>query len=601
VLDRADALAAAARVDDARSAYEQAAALARAAGRPRELAEAALGLGGGIAGFEVPFADATHVALLDEALTTLADEAPELRAALLARRSIALDDVLTVEERTAEAEQAIVLARDVGAVEVEIAALAAYCDAIADPARHDERLVAAQRMISLAQQADDIPALLLGHRFAVVARLERGDVVGADRHIAEYAAASARLNRPLYAWYVPLWRGMRALMDGAADVAERYAQETTTVGVEAGSRNAALLAWTLRGAILGPTPRAPELLPEVERLLALFPVANPAMNAGVAGYFAWMGEVDRARLYAERAMVDGRPALRRDSEYLSSLHLLAVAATAVGDRGMATALAEALEPYADVWIVDGIGAACFGVTAFVLGRLCAFLGRDDEAARWLVRAVEAHATAGAVGLRRAAEEELAVLGVGAMAADPDGSPGDAGELRRDGPVWRLRWQGAEVTVRHSKGLVDIATLVATPEREVHVLDLMGSPLVSSGETAPLIDASARTAYRTRLEEIEDDLADAERDGDTAKATRLRTERDFLAAELAAALGIGGRSRPAADPVERARKAVAQRIGHALDAVDAAHPALGRHLRVSLSTGRFCAYRPERRVVWQVEA
>jgi hypothetical protein len=56
---------------------------------------------------------------------------------------------------------------------------------------------------------------------------------------------------------------------------------------------------------------------------------------------------------------------------------------------------------------------------------------------------------------------------------------------------------------------------------------------------------------------------------------------------------------AADPVERARKAVAMRIAIALRGIEAVHRPLARHLRHAVITGRFCSYRPERPVNWNL--
>ena len=75
--------------------------------------------------------------------------------------------------------------------------------------------------------------------------------------------------------------------------------------------------------------------------------------------------------------------------------------------------------------------------------------------------------------------------------------------------------------------------------------------------------------------------------------------DFLAGELAAAFGLGGRARKTGDPTERARKAVTERIRAAIDRAEEAHPALGRHLRNSINTGTFCSYRPETPVEWSL--
>jgi len=116
-----------------------------------------------------------------------------------------------------------------------------------------------------------------------------------------------------------------------------------------------------------------------------------------------------------------------------------------------------------------------------------------------------------------------------------------------------------------------------------------------------LDERTRRQYGERLADLEAELAEAEAFGGTERAERTRGEREWIAAELAAAYGLHGRSRLTGDPVERARQAVKWRIRHAIGRVEQAHPALGRHLRNSIRTGVFCAYLPEPtsldRLVW----
>ena len=73
---------------------------------------------------------------------------------------------------------------------------------------------------------------------------------------------------------------------------------------------------------------------------------------------------------------------------------------------------------------------------------------------------------------------------------------------------------------------------------------------------------------------------------------------MIESELAAAFGLAGRARRTGDDVERARKAVSNRIRDAIRRVEAQHPRLGRHLAASVKTGAWCAYRPEVPVRWQ---
>jgi tetratricopeptide (TPR) repeat protein len=99
-----------------------------------------------------------------------------------------------------------------------------------------------------------------------------------------------------------------------------------------------------------------------------------------------------------------------------------------------------------------------------------------------------------------------------------------------------------------------------------------------------------------LTELELDLGKTDR---ALRAARAREELEFIERELAAAYGLGGMARRLDDPVERARKAVSNRIRDAMARIEAEHAALGRHLRASIRTGTFCSYQPERTVTWEV--
>jgi hypothetical protein len=104
-----------------------------------------------------------------------------------------------------------------------------------------------------------------------------------------------------------------------------------------------------------------------------------------------------------------------------------------------------------------------------------------------------------------------------------------------------------------------------------------------------------------VEELRSAIEEAEAGGDKDRMARARQELEFIEHELAAAFGLGGKARRLADPAERARKAVANRIRDAVSRIQASHPALGRHLRTSIRTGTFCSYEPERTVTWEVHS
>jgi hypothetical protein len=87
--------------------------------------------------------------------------------------------------------------------------------------------------------------------------------------------------------------------------------------------------------------------------------------------------------------------------------------------------------------------------------------------------------------------------------------------------------------------------------------------------------------------------------DPVRAERAAVERDALLAELAALTGLGGRPRRTGSEAERMRKAVGNRIRQAVGRIEQVHPELGRHLRMSVRTGTFCRYEPDRAVGWRL--
>src|SRR5204863_9496179 len=102
---------------------------------------------------------------------------------------------------------------------------------------------------------------------------------------------------------------------------------------------------------------------------------------------------------------------------------------------------------------------------------------------------------------------------------------------------------------------------------------------------------ARDSYRDRLEDLKEELREAQEFGDSVRAGRAQEEIDFLASELSRAVGLGGRERKAGTAAERARVAVQKRLKDAIRKIEEGAPALGRHLAMTVQTGTFCCYRP----------
>jgi len=184
----------------------------------------------------------------------------------------------------------------------------------------------------------------------------------------------------------------------------------------------------------------------------------------------------------------------------------------------------------------------------------------------------------------------------------------AGVLRCEGDYWTVGWRGSAVRLRGSIGMAYLARLLAVPGREFHALDLAGTGAstgtgagVAAGAAfaaadpataAPLVDAQAKAAYRRRLKELAEEVAEAEAWNDLVRAERARTEAQQLAAHLAAVTGLAGRDRQARANAERARISVTKALRTAIGRIAAHQPALGEHLQRSVRTGSFCAYDPD---------
>jgi len=167
-------------------------------------------------------------------------------------------------------------------------------------------------------------------------------------------------------------------------------------------------------------------------------------------------------------------------------------------------------------------------------------------------------------------------------------------FRREGDYWTIAYGGALFRLRDAKGLEYLARLLAEPGRELHVLDLVAParPLASGRQDAgAVLDGLAKVAYRNRLRELDEELAQARAMADSARVQRLEHELEVLARQLSAAVGMGGRDRRAASVSERARVNVARAIKASIVKITSSSSPLARHLRASVQTGTLCSYRP----------
>ncbi|MGK2947624.1 MAG: hypothetical protein ACSLFP_03560 [Acidimicrobiales bacterium] len=184
-----------------------------------------------------------------------------------------------------------------------------------------------------------------------------------------------------------------------------------------------------------------------------------------------------------------------------------------------------------------------------------------------------------------------------------------GTFRAEGGLRTIALAGTAVTLRDLKGFRYLERLLTEPRREFHALDLLavergslpradraevGSEALPSHLDAalPVLDEQAREAYRRRLADIEEDIADAENANDLGRVELAQRDREYLIAELRRSMGLGGRHRVIGSAGERARTSVTRSLRYALRRLDELHPAAAAHLQTSLCTGTYCSYAPD---------
>ena len=241
----------------------------------------------------------------------------------------------------------------------------------------------------------------------------------------------------------------------------------------------------------------------------------------------------------------------RDGDWLPKYVQVSVAAVLAGHRAAAEMAYQLLSrtPGNVPW--SGILAGSWGSVAAHLGLLARYLGRAEDAGAHFALAAELDAAAGAALAARTREW------AGGDGSAPDG----AAVFRLDGEVWTLRYADRTVRLRDSKGLRDLAVLLARPGEQTHV------ERADRRRRAPRVRRPARWLTGARSRPTGSGCAGStpsstRLDAGSAEAGTLNHEREALLAELSATTGLGGRRRAAGSPAERMRKAVTYRIRHA---------------------------------------
>ena len=651
----------------ARETFLRAAGLARKLDSPQRLARAALGYGAGMGGFEFGLVDDVLIGLLQEARDALGSADDPLHARVLGRTATELYYSDRADERVALSREAVAMARRLGDRATIASTLSARFLTLWGPENSAQRMQIATDVVALGEEARDRELVLRGHVWRIVSLMELGDWVGADIELAVHARLADELRDPLHLWFVPLYQANRAMLEGRMADAERLAAEAFATGRGVQAQNAAQLYAVQLFALRMMQGRLSEVEQSLEEFARRYPAA-PVWRAAAAFASAVVGRTEHARRAFEALSVGGLAEVPRDGEWLSTVALLIRTGAMLGDGRRTSELGELIAPYGDQAVVAGRGATCLGPVSRFVAIAAVTDGRYADAILHLEAALETARRWGADPLVAAVRVELADAleragvdaerarrlreqgmsraramkldglverwqteaeaadaaalaaraaraGAGlpparpAVAAPVVSAPAQPVAFYRRGDIWTVGPPGAQIQLRHAKGLSHIVRLLAAPQVEFHALDLVSGPrergasvavAVGSGmevrgrgegDAGPMLDVQAKAAYRQRVTELQEEIEEAEAFNDPERASRARDELGFLARELAGAVGLGGRDRKTGSDAERARVNVTRAIRTALKRISDHDPALGRSLGGAIRTGTFCSYEP----------
>jgi tetratricopeptide (TPR) repeat protein len=543
------------RTEQGKQACRAAAELARFRGDAEGLARAALAFGSEVNPGEV---DLVLVRYLEQALAMLGTGNVGLKARVSARLAAARQPAHDASEPMAMARDAVALARSIGDEETLRYVIHYALAALVDYAEPDEVAPLCEEAVALATAAGDNTQILRNQGRLVFANLERGDTPRADASIAAYEA----LCRGLPAQYradALMMRSMRSLMGARFAEAEEliaHAREIHRPSSNEFSRVGALFNDFARDLVMERADRVLARRDEMaEATRALGELGVHYVHAFSACALARLGDHDAARLNLEQipdnaTLMTGEPQGQR---------LVAEAVAAVGDSRRARLLEARMDRMARrvttwgrmVMVCDAPASRLLGLLAAAQGndesavpllrdalersrsmghvavvpRLCFELGvvlaKGTDPARiekaWLLLDEASHAAEelGYEALTRSARELAARISVpppAPQAAKPEQAGGarlvpivGGFRLVRQGEYYSVSHGSRVARVKDSLGMRLLERLVANPDCEIHVLQLMGAGGVRGNTTGERARVNAQRRLREAIRRIGDEL------------------------------------------------------------------------------------------------
>ena len=363
--------------DRAKRTFLEAADIARKLVLDQQFARAALGYGLGPGGFAVTdHADSKLIELLRAALDLLPPRDSTLRVRVMARLAVELASVGDPSQPDALSREAVEMAERVGDTKILMLAIYSRQWSMTGPDAIDESLAASDEIIRLARLSRDRDMEFAGHHLRLIALIQLGRMTDVDAEIDACDRLAQDLHQPNYLWWASVFRAMRAVFQGRFEESDRLAQAALKLGTRwheeiplvAFGAQAFLIRWG--------EGKLDELVDPGRQFAQKY---GQAWRTAFVWLLTETDNLDEARDRFRQLAATDFEALRWNTDWMTAMCALALAAVALEERSAAEVLYEQFAPYADRCAAFLAGSGSLGSNHAFVGFAAKAAGRLDEA------------------------------------------------------------------------------------------------------------------------------------------------------------------------------------------------------------------------------